>query len=83
MFELNVTDGQIYTKSEPGNIKGIHLKNIQWAVDTTMVLFGYDENHLVEDVTFEGCTVGGEPFPGLEYSQLKMNSFVKNVKVIN
>jgi polygalacturonase len=82
LFELNVTDGQIYTKSPPGAIKGVHLKNIQWANEAQIVLWGHDENHLVEDVSFEGCTIGGKPFD-LKYSQLKMNSFVNSITVNN
>ncbi len=82
LFELNVTDGQIYTKSPPGAIKGVHLKNIQWANEAQIVLWGYDENHLVEDVSFEECTFGDKRFD-LNYSQLKMNSFVKTITVNN
>lgn len=83
LFELNVTDGQIYSKSDPGEIKGIHLKNIQWTNEAQIVLWGYDEKHMVKDVTFEGCSIAGKPFPGLAYSQLKMNSFVKDIEIIN
>ena len=83
LFELNVTDGQIYTMSPPGRIKDIHLKNVQWTNEAGIVLWGYNQNHVVDNVSFENCTIGGKPFPGLDYRRLKMNSFVKNVRVKN
>ena len=83
LFELNVSDGQIYTMAPPGSIKGVRLKNIKWEREAPVILWGYDENHLVEDISFEECTIAGKPFKGLEYINLTKNKFVKNVKVLN
>jgi polygalacturonase len=83
LFELNVSDGQIYTMAPPGSIKGVRLKNIQWAREAPIILWGLNETHLVDDITFEGCTIAGEPFEGLGYRQLKINKFVKNIKISN
>jgi hypothetical protein len=83
LFELNVSDGQIYTMAPPGSIEGVRLKNIKWERDAIVILWGYDENHLVEDISFEGCTIAGKPFEGLDYKYLTINKFVKNVKVLN
>jgi hypothetical protein len=83
LFELNVSDGQIYTMAPPGSIKGVRLKNIHWAKEAPVILWGFNETHLVEDISFEGCTIAGEPFAGLGYKNLTINEFVKNVKVLN
>lgn len=83
LFELNVTDAQYYTKSSPGNIKGIYLKNIRWSVPAPIILKGFDENHMVEDVTFEGCHIAGKPLEELDNEQFEIGQFVNNVKVIN
>ena len=83
LFELNVSDGQIYTKAPPGSIKGVRLKNIKWEREAPVILWGFNKKHLLEDISFEGCTIEGKPFEGLGYGQLKINEYVKNVKVIN
>lgn len=82
LFELNVTDAQHYTKTSPGHIKGIYLKNIKWSINAPIILKGFDENHLVEDVTFEACTIAGKPLEGEEDEHFEIEKFVKNVRVI-
>lgn len=78
MFELYVSDGQLYVKAPPGHIRNVRVKNVHWNVVKPLILRGNDEQHRVEDVTFEGCTVAGQP---LGYGDLQTNAFVNNVVV--
>jgi hypothetical protein len=78
MFELYVSDGQLYVKAPPGHIRNVRVKNVHWSVVKPLILRGNDEQHRVEDVTFEGCTVAGQP---LGYEHLQTNAFVKKVVV--
>jgi hypothetical protein len=79
LFEANVTDGASYIRKGPGHIKNVLVKNIQWGMEERpIILRGHDENHLVEDVTFENCTVAGKP---LARRQILTNAFVRNVAV--
>ena len=76
LLDLCITDGSLYTKTPPGHIRGVHLKNIQWQTSRPLLLRGHDQDHLVEDVTFEGCTVAGAP---LTRDQIQTNAFVKGI----
>ena len=76
LFEAHVTGGATYVKAAPGHIRGVRLKKIRWEVERPIPLHGHDERHLVEDVSFEDCTVAGRP---LRMGQIQMNSFVRNV----
>jgi polygalacturonase len=78
LFELNVTDGKKYTKGLPGHIRNVQVKNIRWDSVRPIILHGQDEDHLVEDVTFEGCHVAGKP---LAPSDVQSNDFVKNIVI--
>ncbi|MFZ0453651.1 MAG: glycosyl hydrolase family 28 protein [Ignavibacteriaceae bacterium] len=81
LFELNVTDGTKYGIDPPGHIKNIKLKNISWAVEKPIVLKGYDKNHRIQDVTFENCTVAGEPLRKVQKRIMQIGNFVDNVTV--
>jgi hypothetical protein len=78
LFELNVTDGRKYTKGPPGRIHNVLVKNVRWETVHPIILHGQDVEHLVEDVTFEGCTVAGQP---LTLSDVQGNEFVRNVVI--
>ena len=78
LFELNVTDGAKYVKAPPGHIRGVHLKNVQWASVRPIILHGHNADHLVQDVTFEGCLVAGRP---LALGDLQANEFVRNIVI--
>jgi hypothetical protein len=80
LFELNITDGKKYGEDPPGHIKNIKLKNISWMHEGPIVLKGFDNEHRVQDVTFENCKVAGKPLQELERVMQKGN-FVEGVVV--
>jgi hypothetical protein len=41
-----------------------------------------DLQNLVEDVTFEHCTVGGKALTGTGDADFKVNEFVKNIQFL-
>lgn len=63
-------------KDERGHYDGLHFVNLV-SGGGDIVLRGADDAHLIENVTFENCVVGGTKLTGLD--QIKVNPFVKNV----
>jgi hypothetical protein len=80
LLEFQVTDGTMYQKDPPGHIAGVRLKNVRWEVEKPIVLKGFDEEHRVEDVTFEDCTVAGRKLKDLSDPLFRVNPHVKDVK---
>ena len=80
LFELHVSDGSHYQKDPPGHIAGVRLKHVRWEVEKPIVLRGFDDEHRVEDVTFEGCTVAGRKLEGLGDSVFQVHPHVKDVR---
>ncbi|MFK7910042.1 MAG: hypothetical protein AB8F34_05500 [Akkermansiaceae bacterium] len=64
-------------RDERGHIDGLHFINVQ-SVGGGISLQGYDAEHLIENVTFKNCTIGGDPVDRLE--KIKTNKFVRNIK---
>jgi hypothetical protein len=81
LFELQITDGTKYGVGPPGNIKNITLKNISWTHEGPIVLKGFDENHRVQMVTFDNCTVAGKPLRDIKSTIMQIGSFVDDVVV--
>ncbi len=81
LFELHITDGTKYGTGPPGHISNITLKNISWAHEGPIVLKGFDENHRVQTVTFDRCTVAGKPLRDLKTSVMQIGNFVDDVEV--
>jgi len=81
LFELHITDGTKYGVGPPGHIKGITLEDISWAHTGPIVLQGLDENHRVQDVTFENCRVAGKPLRDLKTGVMQIGQFVDDVTV--
>jgi polygalacturonase len=81
LFELNVTDGTKYGVDPPGHIKDIKLRNISWTNERPIVLKGFDENHRVQNVTFENCTVAGKPLGSIQNKIMQIGNFVDNVVI--
>lgn len=79
-FELHVTDGRKYQDDPPGHIKGVTLENVRWAADRPILLKGFDEQHLVEDVLFDNCSVAGRPLQGSEDASFEINEHVRDVR---
>ena len=81
LFELTITDGTKYGVGPPGHIKDITLKNISWAHEGPIVLKGFDENHRVQKITFNNCTVADKPLRDIKSTVMHIGSFVDDVVV--
>ncbi len=81
LFELNITDGTLYGDDLPGHIKGVTIRNVEWFNKAPIVLQGFDEEHQVENVVFENCTVAGKPMHEVRPELFSVNEFVRNVRV--
>ena len=81
LFELQITDGTKYGNGPPGHIKNIKLNNISWNNEGPIVLKGFDENHRVQSVTFDNCTVAGKQLSDLKTKLIQTGNFVDNVIV--
>ena len=68
-----------------GHIKGVTFKGIQVTGPVFPVsrLAGFDDAHLVEDVTFERLQIQGKPIGNAAAARLQTNSYVRRVKFIN
>ncbi len=78
LFELNVTDGQFYTRTAPGRIHNVRLKNVQWETSWPILITGHHAAHLVEGIAFEGCRVAGQP---LDAKHIQTNAFVQRLEI--
>jgi hypothetical protein len=81
LFELNVTDGNLYGVNPPGHIEDITVQNIAWEKPAPIVLKGFDAQHAVKNVTFINCSIGGDWLTSEKDSVFQINQFVYNVKV--
>jgi Glycosyl hydrolases family 28 len=81
LFELTITDGMKYGVGPPGHIKDVTLENISWDNEGPIVLKGFDENHRVQTVTFDNCTVGGKLLRDCKSTIMHIGSFVDDVVV--
>jgi polygalacturonase len=80
LLDLTITDGQRHSKTEPGHISRVSVKNVAWADPTREIrLCGRDAEHAVEDVAFDNCTLGGKPLRSEQGVRLVRNEHVKNV----
>ena len=67
-----------------GQIKGVTFEDIQVTgpVFPVSKLTGFDDAHLVEDVTFERLQIQGKPIGDAAAARLQTNSYVRRVKFI-
>jgi hypothetical protein len=80
-LEFIVTDGSLYETDPPGHIKGILLKDITWENNSRpLILSGYSPDNIVEDITFENCSIGGKKILSLQDADIRINRFVKDIK---
>ena len=83
-LELICTPGTYYGKGPAGHIRGIHLKGVHWAnARKPFILAGFGPDNVVEDVTFEHCTVGGKPLRLPADARFKINKFVRNIRFVS
>jgi polygalacturonase len=65
LIRLNPTINQYMKDKTPGRIRRLHFRDITVSGDgaesASIHLGGYDEQHMVENVTFENVTRNGEP----------------------
>lgn len=83
-MELIVTEGQRYGRNNtPGHVQGVNLKNVHWENgDKPFVIAGIPTgNHIVEDVTFDNCTVAGKPLTNMKDADFQIE-FAKNIKFL-
>jgi polygalacturonase len=81
LFELNITDGTLYGEDPPGHIRDVTIRNVDWFHEGPIVLKGFDENHRVQNILFENCTVAGKPLKKLQNKIFQVNNYVDNVTV--
>ncbi len=83
-LELVCTNGTMYGNDSPGHIKDVYMKNIRWELNTKwIILNGYDATHLVENITFDNCYVGGKLLRSSADARISINNYTKNISFTN
>jgi polygalacturonase len=83
-LEIVVTNGTIYGNDPPGHIKGVYLKNISWEnPDKPFIISGFSSSNLVEDVTFDHCSVGGKMLTDTTDAVFRTNTFARSIRFIH
>jgi hypothetical protein len=83
-LEMIISDGKLYGIDPPGHISEVYFKNIQWENDNKpFILTGFSDSNVIENITFESCTAGGNKIKSLEDAGFKIGSFVKDVRFRN
>jgi hypothetical protein len=67
-----------------GHVKGVTFKDIQvtGGMFPRSKLTGFDETHLVEDVTFEGLRIHGKPIGDARAARLETNAHVRRINFV-
>jgi hypothetical protein len=81
LFELHITDGTKYGTGPAGHIRDVIIRKVDWLHEGPVVIFGHDENHQVQNVLFENCTVAGKPFSEVSGQILQTNPFVNKIEI--
>ena len=63
-------------RDERGRYDGLHFVNVT-SPGGGIELRGFDEEHRIDNVTFENCMIGGNSVDGMD--DVKVNEFVRNV----
>jgi hypothetical protein len=82
LFELHITDGTKYGDGPAGRIRDVTIRNVEWLHEGPIVIFGYDENHKVENVVFENCKVDGKPLSEVKDKLMQVNGYVGSVEIV-
>lgn len=83
-LELIVTPGKYYGDDAPGHIRQIYLKNISYEnTEKPFIISGFSPENMVEDVTFDHCTVGGKTLTGLDDANFQVNEFTSGITFIH
>jgi hypothetical protein len=82
-LELIVTDGTLYGTDPPGHIRNVMMKNISWEnPGRPFVISGFSSENMVENITFQGCTVGGKPLKSVTDADFRINEFTGKIVFI-
>ena len=82
-LEMIVSDGKLYGDDPPGHISDIYFKKIKWENGSKpFILAGFSDNNAIDNITFDGCTLGGEEIKGPADATFKINPFVKGIKFL-
>ena len=80
-LELIVTPGKYYGDDPPGHIRGVYLKNVSWENSgKPFIINGFSPDNMVEDITFENCSVGGKVLTGASDADFKLNEFTRGIR---
>ena len=83
-LEIVVTNGTIYGNDPPGHIKGVYLKNISWEnPGKPFIISGFSSVNLVEDITFDHCSVGGKMLTDTTDAVFRTNTFARDIRFIH
>jgi hypothetical protein len=80
-LELIVTPGKYYGDDPPGHIRGVYLKNVSWENSgKPFIINGFSPDNIVEDITFDNCSVGGKVLTGASDADFKLNEFTGGIR---
>ena len=80
VYSNDVEKTHVFAKDDyRGHIDGITIKNLFAEAGAGIRVEGYDDKHLVQNVTLENINVAGETLS--DVSQIKTNNYVKNLIV--
>lgn len=80
-LEISVTDGKQYVNMEPGNVNNVVFRNVHWGKgEVPLMIWGHDAEHRVTNVTFENCSMGGEPLRSHKDANILVNRYTDMIK---
>jgi len=80
LFEMNIRENYYSRDTIRGRISDISFKNITFTGSTSpkSVFIGYNNKHLIENITFENIIINGKKIKNLEQGNMILNEFTKN-----
>lgn len=80
-LELIVTPGKYYGDEPPGHIRGVYLKNVRWENSgKPFIINGFSPDNMVEDITFDNCSVGEKVLTDASDADFRLNELTKGIK---
>lgn len=79
LCEFHITDGTKYGDNPPGRIRGVTMRGVTWSSRRPIILKGFSPQNMVEDVTFDRCSIAGEPLISARSDSFQINPFVRDV----
>ncbi|MBQ2967886.1 MAG: hypothetical protein IJE10_07210 [Clostridia bacterium] len=79
-YSNDVEKTSVFAKDDyRGHIDGVTIKNLFAEAGAGVIVTGYDDKHLVQNVTLENINIAGETLS--DASQITTNDYVKNLSV--